>query len=118
MKTLTTQEIEAGNLKIHIFMGNKRMTKVVENHLETYIPGYYYVWELLINVVERIEELDKFGGIVTILQGRCRIEARNLGDKTIYADVDNYMLLGVKGKMKSVFEAILIYIDWYNKQIM
>lgn len=76
---------------------------------------FHKSWDWLIIVVEYIESLDYLGGIVDIKQGMCKISSRALGDKSIYANVSYYHTLGVGGKFKAVFEAILQYIKWYNE---
>jgi hypothetical protein len=54
-------------------------------------------WNWIMEVVEKIQTLDKLGGIVLIQQGRCKITSRMAGDNTVYADVSNYFLQGIKG---------------------
>ena len=85
-----------------------------EIHLQNLM--YDFSWNWLMPVVEKIESLDKLGGIVTIIQGQCKIVSRALGDNTVYANKSNYMLMGVKGKLLSTWEAVIGFIKWYNEQ--
>lgn len=78
--------------------------------------SFHSDWNRIMEVVEKIQTLNKLGGIVLIQQGRCKITSRMAGDNSIYADVSLYFEKGVKGQKEAVVQAIDQFIDWYNKQ--
>lgn len=73
-------------------------------------------WNWIMEVVEKIESLDKLGGIVMIQQGRCKITSIMAGDHSVYADVSLYFTKGMKGQKEAVVEAINQFLIWYNTQ--
>lgn len=121
---MTPKEILEGNKLIAEFMGMKESVikrgSLVWNEKNILIDKnelkYHSSWDWLMPVVERIESLDKLGGVVRIIQGQCKITSRMLGDSSVYADKSNYMLMGVKGKLLSTYEAVVEFIKWYNQQ--
>jgi hypothetical protein len=80
------------------------------------LKDYDKSWDYLMLVVEKIETLDNLGGIVNIVQGQCTIKSRMAGDHSVYANKSNYMLMGVKGKLLSTYQAVVEFIKWYNQQ--
>lgn len=133
-------EIIEGNKMIAVFMGaipckdwldidgyehkdwyHTQWSNRLQENLELYSYRYSQLeyhssWDWLMPVVEKIESLDKLGGIVTIQQGQCKITSRMLGDNSVYANKSNYMLMGAKGKLFSTYEAVVEFIKWYNTQ--
>ena len=73
-------------------------------------------WNWIMEVVEKIQTLDKLGGIVMIQQGRCRITSRMAGDNTVYADVSYYYLHGMRKQKEAVVQAINQFLIWYNNE--
>ena len=73
-------------------------------------------WDWLMPVVEKIESLERLGGIVTIVQGQCKITSRMAGDHSVYSTKSYYMEKGAQGKLQATYEAIIEFISWYNKQ--
>lgn len=76
---------------------------------------FHSSWDWLMPCVQKIEELDRLGGIVTIIQGQCTITSRMAGDHTVMANKSHYMLMGAKGKLLATYEAVVEFIKWYNK---
>lgn len=74
-------------------------------------------WNWIMEVVEKIQSLDRLGGIVLIKQGRCKITSRMAGDHSVYADVSHYFLKGMKGQKEAVVQAINQFLIWYNENI-
>ena len=72
-------------------------------------------WNWIMEVVEKIQTLDRLGGIVLIQQGGCRITSRLAGDHSVYANVNNYFLQGVKGQKEAVVQAVYQFLIWYNE---
>ena len=75
---------------------------------------YHCSWDWLMPVVEKIEELSSLGGIVTIVQGQCRITSRMAGDHTVMANKSHYITMGTKGKLLATYEAVVEFVKWYN----
>ena len=73
-------------------------------------------WNWIMEVVEKIQTLDKLGGIVMIQQGRFRITSRMAGDNTVYADVSYYYLHGMRKQKEAVVQAINQFLIWYNNE--
>jgi hypothetical protein len=71
-------------------------------------------WNWIMEVVERIQTLDRLGGIVEIKQARCKITSCMAGDNSIYADVSNYFKYGIKGQKEAVVQAINQFLIFYN----
>ena len=107
---MTTEQILENNKLIADFMGKNHQ------NLHSFIQQYEYhtSWDLLMPVVEKIEGLDRLGGIVTIIQGQCAITSRMAGDHTVMANKSHYMLMGAKGKLLATYEAVVEFIKWYN----
>ena len=84
------------------------------------LHNYHYIlrfnsdWNWIMEIVEKIQTLDKLGGIVTIQQGGCKITSRMAGDSSVYANVSNYFLQGMKGQKEAVVDAINQFLIWYN----
>ena len=72
-------------------------------------------WNWIMEIVEKIQTLDKRGGIVMIQQGRCMITSRMFGDHSVYADISLYFKKGVKGQKEAVVQAINKFLIWYNE---
>ena len=72
-------------------------------------------WNWIMEVVGKIQTLDKCGGIVLIQQAKCKITSRMLGDHSVYADVSNYLLQGMKGQKEAVVEALNQFLTWYEQ---
>jgi hypothetical protein len=81
-----------------------------------YYKFYHSSWDWLMPVVEKIETLDRLGGVVQIVQGQCKITSRMAGDSSVYANKSNYISMGAKGKLLSTYEAVIEFIKWYNEQ--
>ena len=110
---MTQKEIREGNILIAEFMG-QRMRNLELDEEKT---GYHYheFWDWIMPVCIEIETLERLGGIVTIVQGQCKITSRMLGDNTVYANTSYYMLMGADGKLKAVYEAVVTFIKWRNE---
>ena len=109
----TEKEVIIGNIMIAEFMG-QRMRNL---ELDEERSGYHYhdSWDWIMPVCIKIESLNKLGGIVTIMQGQCKITSNMLGNKTVYAHVCHYMTMEAEGKLKAVYEAVVTFIKWYNE---
>lgn len=93
------------------FFGKNRRYLAVNN------LKFHSDWNWIMEVVEKIQTLDKLGGIVMIQQGRCRITSRMAGDNTVYADVSYYYLHGMRKQKEAVVQAIHQYLIWYNNEL-
>lgn len=103
---MTTQEILDYNRRCAEFLG------IVDNN--NYLK-FDSDWNRIMEVVEKIQSLNKLGGIVMIQQGRCQITSRMVGDNSIYADVSLYFEKGIKGQKEAVVKAIDEFLIWYNE---
>ena len=97
---------ECDSEPIALYVKNKKAVPDLKFHSD---------WNWIMEVVEKIQTLDRLGGIVMIQQGRCKITSRMAGDHSVYADVSNYYLQGMKGQKEAVVEAINQFLIWYNK---
>ena len=73
-------------------------------------------WNWIMELVEKIQTLDRLGGIVMIQQGRCKITSRMAGDHSVYADVSLYFKKGVSGQKEAVVQAINQFLIFYNNE--
>ena len=138
---MTQEEIIEGNKLIGQFMGgedNKQADSWIasyindnelnfqdEDYPETPHDGscwkisdlkYHSDWNWLMGVVKKIEETSPLGGIVMIQQGMCKITPRAINQHQIISSNDNYLYMGVKGKIASTYQSVIEYIKWYNTQ--
>ena len=118
---MTQQETNEGNRLIVEFMKGKKdcygkwfYQGYVNgiNFLGYEIDGFKYnsSWDWLMPVVEKIETLDKMGGVVQIQQAQVKITSRMAGDSSVYADISKYVELGVKGKLLATWLAVIEFI--------
>ena len=97
---------------IHDFFYGTPLKKWIDH--TNYINLFKDDWNQLMDVVEKIESLDKMRGIVTIYQGMCKITSAALGDHTVYAMVDHYFYKGAAGKKIATYTAVVEFILLYN----
>lgn len=115
---MTSQEILEYNKRCAEFLGMRKdsflLTKQIEKNTGICHLRFHLDWNLIMEVVEKIQTLDKLGGIVMIQQGRCKITSRMAGDNSVYADVSHYYLHGMKKQKEAVVQAINQFLIWYN----
>jgi len=92
----------------------EKLDGVLGKMLEPKSMKFHSDWNWIMEVVEKIQTLDKLGGIVMIQQGRCKITSRMAGDNSVYADVSHYYLHGMKKQKEAVVQAINQFLIWYN----
>lgn len=123
---MTQQEILEYNKRCVEFLGWRKTHPNIKNwHIYITLIGsisydkmlFHSDWNWIMEVVEKIQTLDKLGGIVMIQQGRCRITSRMAGDNTVYADVSYYYLHGMRKQKEAVVQAIHQYLIWYNNEL-
>lgn len=107
------------NVTIAKFMGIQPICIISENESQTHcyivdvdeqgvrnIPKYNEDWNALMPVVEKINKRDW----VTIYNDECKIHSLVVGE---FEDID--VINEGEPLIKSVYEAVFKYIEWYNK---
>jgi hypothetical protein len=74
---------------------------------------FHRSWDWLMPVIEKIETIDRLGGVVTITQNHCKIFSRMLGDKTVMSN-RGQCYQEANTKLSNTYEAVVEYIKWYN----
>lgn len=81
--------------------------------LEVMSMKFHTDWNLIMEIVETIHNLDRLSADVMICQSKCKITPRMAGDNSVYADVSKYFLQGIKGQKEAVVEAINHFLKFY-----
>lgn len=106
---MTREEIEAAEKKIHVFMGDKKLTKIQNDRLVPYIPGYRYVWELLHDVISKIESM---GFLFIAIGHTCQIQDRR--SKMAGLETPNIIVRSNIDKKECTFLTVLAFVEWIN----
>lgn len=77
---------------------------------------YHTSWDWLMSVVEKIENLDRLAGIVTINQNCCTIKSNMLGDNTIMSQQAGSNYQEANTKLSNTYKAVVEFIKWYNEK--
>lgn len=99
--------------KIANFMGHNHTADSL-NTEEALSLNFRHDWNSLMRVVDRIEKLEsqKFGGFHVHIDKDCvLIQAKNRTKESTYSK----MYCGNKDKKKAVYESVLLFIEFWNK---
>tara|TARA_R110002020_G_scaffold29265_13_gene92535 strand:+ start:3294 stop:3707 length:414 start_codon:yes stop_codon:yes gene_type:complete len=77
---------------------------------------YHTSWDWLMPVVEKIENLDRLAGIVTINQNCCTIKSNMLGDNTIMSKQAGSNYQEANTKLSNTYKAVVEFIKWYSEK--
>lgn len=97
--------IEENNRLIAEFMSSQKVT--------THHNQYHVSWNELMSVVEKIEELEDGRFDVNILKNGTQIFEFSASGRLI---VDNVANISFYEKIEHIYDAVVKFIKWYNKQ--
>lgn len=105
------KEYESGDISIEDGIFKKAM--LIFDHF--HLMKFHSDWNWIMEIVDKIENLDKFSGAVKIVQNNCFIIPAYYGIQHFHIQGSSFKKPYLEGKKEAVVQAIYQFLIWYNK---